>query len=260
MKEQEKYKVIKKLVEANGNKKRAALKLGCTVRTVNRLIVTYKASGKNGFSHKNRGKEAHNKISDDLKYQIVLLYEGKYYGANFKHFTELLKLHEDIDISESAVKNIFNEFDIISPKCRRITKRRQKQKLKAQLKKATTKKDTKIIKEKIYEVDDPHPRREKSKYFGEMIQADASEYKWFGQHITHLHAAIDDSTGIVVGAHFDFQETLDGYYHTLKDILLNYGAPAMWYTDNRTVFIYKKAGLTTLKKIQVHSLVMHVNN
>ena len=39
MNEQNKYEIIKKLVETNGNKKRAATRLGCTVRTINRLII-----------------------------------------------------------------------------------------------------------------------------------------------------------------------------------------------------------------------------
>ena len=42
MNEENKYLIIKKLVETNGNKNRAAIKLGCTVRTVNRLILKYK--------------------------------------------------------------------------------------------------------------------------------------------------------------------------------------------------------------------------
>ena len=41
MNEQNKYEIIKKLVDTNGNKKRAATKLGCTVRTINRLIIKY---------------------------------------------------------------------------------------------------------------------------------------------------------------------------------------------------------------------------
>ena len=49
MKEEEKYTIIKKLVETNGNKDRAALKIGCTRRTVNRLIKGYKSFGKNFF-------------------------------------------------------------------------------------------------------------------------------------------------------------------------------------------------------------------
>lgn len=46
MKEQCKYDVIKELVDHGGNKKRAAHKLGITVRQVNRLIKIYKEKGK----------------------------------------------------------------------------------------------------------------------------------------------------------------------------------------------------------------------
>ena len=38
IKEQNKYEVIKELVDHNGNKKHAALKLGLSVRQINRLI------------------------------------------------------------------------------------------------------------------------------------------------------------------------------------------------------------------------------
>ena len=46
MKEQEKYEKIKELVEHGGNKKRIALKLGITVRHIDRLIKKYKEKGK----------------------------------------------------------------------------------------------------------------------------------------------------------------------------------------------------------------------
>lgn len=46
MKEQRKYDIIKELVDHGGNKKRAAHKLGITVRQVNRLIKIYKEKGK----------------------------------------------------------------------------------------------------------------------------------------------------------------------------------------------------------------------
>ena len=46
MKEQEKYEIIKELVDHNGNKKRAKEKLGLTIRQVNRLIKKYKEKGK----------------------------------------------------------------------------------------------------------------------------------------------------------------------------------------------------------------------
>ena len=46
MKELNKYEVIKELVDHSGNKKRAANKLGLTVRQINRLIKIYKEKGK----------------------------------------------------------------------------------------------------------------------------------------------------------------------------------------------------------------------
>lgn len=43
--ENKQYEVIKKLVETNGNKKRAAVKLNVSDRQVNRLIKKYKEHG-----------------------------------------------------------------------------------------------------------------------------------------------------------------------------------------------------------------------
>lgn len=42
MKEKTIYEIIKKLVDTNGNKKRAAIRLGCTERYINKLIIKYK--------------------------------------------------------------------------------------------------------------------------------------------------------------------------------------------------------------------------
>lgn len=46
MNELEKYNVIKELVDHKGNKKRAAEKLGLSIRQINRLIKKYKEKGK----------------------------------------------------------------------------------------------------------------------------------------------------------------------------------------------------------------------
>lgn len=46
MDENKKYEIIKKLVDTNGNKKMAELKIECTGRHINRLITGYKQRGK----------------------------------------------------------------------------------------------------------------------------------------------------------------------------------------------------------------------
>ncbi len=49
MKELDKYKAIKELVDHGGNKKRVAINLDLSVRQVNRLIKIYKEKGKSRF-------------------------------------------------------------------------------------------------------------------------------------------------------------------------------------------------------------------
>ena len=240
LKEMDKYTIIKKLVETDGNKDNAALKLACTRRTINRLILGYKHEGKDFFIHGNRNRKPKHSISNEMKSNIINLYENKYYEANFKHFTELLEKFENIIISDSSVSKILAEVNVISPKANRKTKKELKKALKKKKNNSKSIKEIKLIDKQILAIDEAHPRRPRCAYFGEMIQMDASDHVWFGSNKSQLHAAIDDATGMIVGAYFDHQETLNGYYNVLHQILTNYGIPYMFYTDRRTVFEYKQ--------------------
>ena len=58
LEEKQKYEIIKKLIETNGNKERARIKLGLkSIRQVNRLIAGYKDFGKEFFVHGNKGRK-----------------------------------------------------------------------------------------------------------------------------------------------------------------------------------------------------------
>ncbi len=111
---QQKYEVIKKLVETNGNKDRAALTLGLSKRQINRLITAYREHGKAAFIHGNRGRKPAITIPDEVRNTVVDLYRTKYYEANFTHFTELLEKHEGITLSVSAVTNFLETEHMIS--------------------------------------------------------------------------------------------------------------------------------------------------
>ena len=236
MNEQKKYEVIKKLVDTNGNKDRAAIELGCTRRTVDRLIKAYRERGKAAFSHGNKGRSPAHTKPDDIRQQIPLLYENKYFDTNIRHFTELLAKNDGITISEGTARTILLEKGILSPKAHRSTRKALKEKLRAEMQTASTKKSRSDAAHKMLLADDPHPRRPRCQFAGEMIQMDASLHPWFGGSKTTLHAAIDDATGMIAGAWFDKQETLSGYYHVFRQILTDYGIPYMFYTDRRTVF------------------------
>ena len=73
MNEQEKYDVIKELVDHNGNKNRAAKKLGISKRQIDRLIIKYKENGKSGFIHGNRSKKPVNTLDKSISEDIILL-------------------------------------------------------------------------------------------------------------------------------------------------------------------------------------------
>ena len=242
MNEQYKYEVIKKLVDTHGNKKNAAIKLNCSVRTIDRLIVRYKAEGKTGFIHKNRNRQPISAFPVEVKNKVIDLYRTKYSGANLLHFSQLLAKKEDIHVSDTTINYWLRSCDILSPKARRKTVNTLNAELRKRKKAAKTKKEAVSIENKLDLLDrfDAHPRRPRCAYLGELVQMDASPHLWFGTSITHLHLAIDDATGKILGAYFDTQETLNAYYQITHQILIDYGIPAKFLTDRRTVFEYKR--------------------
>lgn len=248
MEQNNKYEVIKRLVETNGNKTTASIKLRCTVRQINRMILGYKENGKAFFIHGNTGRAPINTLDDNTRQLILDFYRTKYAGANLTHFSELLLKYEDIKVSPGCIRNILLQNYILSPKARRITKKKLKSHLEELQEKSSNKKETSEIFDAIIAIEDAHPRRPRCAYTGEMLQMDASLHLWFGQDKSQLHIAVDDASGEITGAYFDSQETLKGYYHVLDQVLRNYGIPYMFFTDRRTVFEYKRKNTSSVEE------------
>ncbi len=245
LKEKQKYEIIKKLVETNGNKERARIKLGLkSIRQINRLIAGYKEYGKEFFVHGNRGRKPKHALTTEFKDEVETLYTSKYFDCTYTQFTEFLADRESIFLSIQEVGQILREKGILSPRALKITKKNLKKKLIAQKEKAKSKKDVAKIQASIVAIEDSHPRQPRCIYFGEELQMDACIHLWFGNTKTALHAAIDDATGYVVAAYFDNQETLNGYYNIYYQTLINYGIPYLFKTDKRTVFQYNRKGTT----------------
>ncbi len=241
MNEEKKYKVIKNLVDNNGNKNAAAIKLDLSKRQIDRLIILYKEKGKSAFIHGNRSKKPVNAFDKSISETIILLYQNKYYDCNFNHFKDLLKDRENIDISYNFIYTTLTKNGIYSPKMRKSTRRKLKR-IEVFSKKENKNKSVKNIEDMVnhlIDIEDAHPRQEKPKYFGEIIEMDGSIHLWFGPIKVCLHLAIDVCTGTIVGGIFQKQETLRGYYIVFKQILEKYGIPYKFKTDNRTVFNYE---------------------
>lgn len=234
------YLIIKSLVDNDGNRKRAALKLGVSDRTVRRLIKGYREQGKEFFVHGNAYKRPSVTLSDELKSLVVDTYNSElYYGLNFKFFhEEFIALYPDISISLSSVRNVLNSYGIYSPKIWRSTKKRLRAEEKLKTSGSGVVDDTELL---VSVVSDPHPHKPRKKFAGELIQMDASKHVWFGDSYSHLHACIDNATGTVTALYFDKEETLNGYFNLMAMMIRDYGIPYEILTDYRTVFAYHSA-------------------
>lgn len=247
MNEEYKYQIIKKLVETNGNKQRAAIKLKRSLRQIDRMIAGYNKFGKEFFVHGNRGRKPKSALSEDFKTEIELLYTNKYFDCTYTKFKEFLETRENIFLSIDEVRVILRDRCIFSPRTHKSTKRKFRNQLEAQIKTAT-KQEKKNLKAKLVLAEDAHPRQPRCQYFGEELQMDACIHPWFGNEKSALHASIDDATGQVVALYFDKQETLNGYYNLTQQILSKYGIPYLIKTDKRTVFEYKKKASSNVEE------------
>lgn len=248
MRAQEKYEIIKMLSEGHITSSTASVKIGCSPRHIRRLLRIYHTQGKPGFIHGNTGRKPVHALTQQQKADIVNLYNSKYWDTNFVHCCELMERFDSIRISPSCLRKLLYHEFILSPRATRRTRKQMNKLLRDMHKAAKTQKEKTLIEASIIQVEDAHSRRPRCAYFGEMLQMDASVHLWFGETKSQLHVAIDDCTGTIVGACFDPQETLNGYYHVLHQVLTGYGIPNMLYTDNRTVFEYKNKKMKDVGK------------
>jgi hypothetical protein len=235
--DEKKLEVMKMVVDGEKSISWAAAKLKRSEKTIRRYRKELLENPNADLVHKNRGREPANKTDHEL---IWHLYCTRYYGLNITYFCEKLEENECIKISEGLVRLIFKEHDEFSVKAWHRTKNELRKRLRELKKLTKQQKEVLVQLEAEPYVRTTHPIQPRSKYFGEELQMDASIHLWFGTKKCALHTAIDDATGLIVGAWFDYQETRNGYYQITKQFLTKYGLPLLIKTDKRTVFEYKK--------------------
>jgi transposase len=88
-----------------------------------------------------------------------------------------------------------------------------------------------------------HQPRLRRDQFGELVQIDGSEHRWFeerGPRCT-LIVFIDDATGRLVALRFVPSESAFAYFETLKGYLISHGRPLAFYSDKHSIFRVSKA-------------------
>ena len=202
--------LIEACIKGQCTVKQVATALGLSERRVKQIKKEVKENGVKSIQHGNRGRKPKNTISDETRKRILELRSSyEYEISNFKHFQELLKERENIDISYSALYNILRNAGIKSPKRHRKTKL--------------------------------HHRRKRKECEGMMLQADGTPFDWFGDGQKYsLHGFVDDATGKITGLYMCKNECLLGYLEVLRQTLENYGIPVSLYPDKYSVFFPPK--------------------
>ena len=99
--------LIEACIKGQCTTKQVANALGLSERRVKQIKKEVKENGVKSIQHGNRGRKPKNTISDDVRKKILeLRHTYEYEISNFKHFQELLKERENIQISYSALYNI----------------------------------------------------------------------------------------------------------------------------------------------------------
>ena len=202
--------LIEACIKGQCTVKQVAIALGLSERRVKQIKKEVKENGVKSIQHGNRGRKPKNTIPDETRRKILELRNSyQYEMSNFKHFQELLKERENIDISYSALYNILRKAGIKSPK------KHRKSKL--------------------------HHRRKRKECEGMMLQADGTPFDWFNTGEKYsLHGFVDDATGKITGLYMCKNECLLGYLEVLRQTLENYGIPISLYPDKYSVFFPPK--------------------
>ncbi|MFC3342399.1 ISNCY family transposase [Paenibacillus abyssi] len=212
--EMKKVVVVEKIIGGHMTNDEGAATLGLTKRQIIRLKQKYNQGGTRALIHKNRGRKPAHALKDEIKERVAERYTQIYHGSNNCHFAELLEEHEAIRLSASSVRRILLGKGIKQAKQRRRSKAHQPRSRKAQA--------------------------------GMLWQIDATPFAWLEDRapVFALHGAIDDATGIVVGAVFSANECREGYSLVMQQGIRKYGLPLGLYSDRHTIFRSPKEKLT----------------
>src|SRR3989338_57348 len=207
-KEQERLKVIQALLKGEMVNTQAATMLKLSLRQVKRLRKKVKEQGEDAVVHSLKGKVGNHHIPKSTKHKVIKLVREKYadFGPTFA--SEKLMEVEDIAVHPQTLRRWMDEAGLW-----RIKKQRKVE---------------------------YHAWRERKEYFGELQQFDGSYHLWFEGRLLDelgnpqevcLLASIDDATGQITQAKFDFNEGVVPVFNFWKEYVKTLGKPLGIYLD-----------------------------
>jgi transposase len=183
--------------------------LDVTKRQMFRLLKRYRTDGAASIRHKARGKVPNNQIHKAKCDYAMALVKENYEDFGPTLAAEMLAEHHGFKVSRETLRKWMTDDGLwLSRKQRRTF----------------------------------HQPRSRRECFGELIQIDGSDHRWFEDRAEPctLLVFIDDATSMLMELQFVPSESTFSYFSALESYLLMHGRPVAFYSDKHTVFRVSK--------------------
>ncbi|WP_042260455.1 ISNCY family transposase [Paraburkholderia heleia] len=214
MRELDRLKVIQAVVDLGLKPGRAAERLGLTVRQVERLVARYRESDAAGLASRKRKAPGNRKLDEGLALRALTTIRERY--ADFGPTLACEKLREchGLVLSKETVRHLMTDAGLWVPR-----------------------------KQRLPGIHQPRARRA---CFGELIQIDGSDLRWFEERAPActLLVYVDDATSRLMHLHFTPTESTFSYFEATRAYLERHGKPVAFYSDRASVFYVNRRAQT----------------
>ena len=204
-KEITRHNVIKNLIDGKINSIDASKQIQVSVRQIRRIKAKVRKKGAEGIIHGSRGKESNRRIDSETLAKTIELLNQKYHGFRPTLVAEKLLELDKIKLSNEKVRQIMIKNKLWRPKPRKQPKKR-------------------------------HTWRARKDNYGEMQQFDGSYHNWFGGVETCLLLSVDDATGKITHAKFDYNESVVAVFKFWLEYFEKNGLPISIYLDKFSTY------------------------
>ncbi|MCK5332841.1 ISNCY family transposase [Candidatus Parcubacteria bacterium] len=204
-KELTRHGIIKNLIAGKINGKDASKQIQVSVRQIRRIKAKVKKKGDKGIIHGNRGRESNRKIDNKTITKTIKLLKEKYHGFRPTLATEKLLELDRIELSNEKVRQIMVENKLWKVRPRKQSKKK-------------------------------YFWRARKDNFGEMQQFDGSYHNWFGKEESCLLLSVDDATGKITHAKFDYNESITAVFKFWLEYFDKNGLPLSIYLDKFSTY------------------------
>lgn len=197
--------VLTEVVERRRTIASAAVVLALSVRQVQRILRTFRLEGAAALRHRHRGRRSNNRICDGVRDYALAIVGESYADFGPTLAAEKLAEQHGLTVSRETLRKWMSEAGLwLSRKQRRTF----------------------------------HQPRLRREAFGELVQIDGSEHRWFEDRgdPCSLLVFIDDATGKLMQLRFVRSESAFSYFEALELYLKVHGRPVAFYSDKHSVF------------------------